>query len=57
MMASAFNKAVLTALLLVLVALPVSAAMAAPSTAQRLDLIERKLDGRGLVDILNRIEQ
>ena len=45
----------LTVMLIVLAALPVQGVMAI-STSDRLDNIERKLDSRGLVDMLNRLE-
>ena len=43
-------------MLVVLAALPVQSALAV-STSVRLDNLERKLDSRGLQDMLNRIEQ
>lgn len=43
--------------LAVLLALAVSGAAGAASVNERLDAIERKLDARGLVDMLTRIEQ
>ena len=56
-MTRTFYRAALTAMLFVVAALPAQGAMAALSTTQRLDEIERKLDSRGLLDILSRIEQ
>ena len=52
-----FNRAALSAVLFVLTALPVQSAMAYTSTSERLDNIERKLDARGLQDMLNRMDQ
>jgi tol-pal system protein YbgF len=51
-----FNRAALMAMLVVLAALPAQSVMAV-STSDRLENIERKLDARGLHDMLNRIEQ
>ena len=57
MIASVTRAAVITLLLAVTAsALPWQAVEAA-STRERLDSIERKLDSRGLLDMLNRIEQ
>jgi TolA-binding protein len=52
-----FNRAALSAVLFVLMALPVQSAMAYTSTSERLDNIERKLDARGLQDMLHRMDQ
>ena len=52
-----FNRAALSAVLFVLMALPVQSAMAYTSTSDRLDNIERKLDARGLQDMLHRMDQ
>jgi len=58
MMTSSVIRAALTTVLLgvAVLAVPLQPAVAA-STKDRLDSIERKLDSRGLVDMLNRIEQ
>jgi tol-pal system protein YbgF len=56
-MACTFNRAAVTAILLVLAALPAQGVMAGLSTSERLDNIERKLDARGLLDMLTRMEQ
>jgi len=57
-MTSSAIRSVLTTLLFAVtaMALPLQPAAAA-STSDRLDSIERKLDSRGLLDMLNRIEQ
>lgn len=52
-----FSSAALSAVIFVLMALPVQSAMAYTSTSDRLDNIERKLDARGLQDMLNRMDQ
>jgi tol-pal system protein YbgF len=52
-----FSGAALSAVIFVLTALPVQSAMAYTSTSDRLDNIERKLDARGLQDMLNRMDQ
>jgi tol-pal system protein YbgF len=52
-MVRTFYSAALTAILLVLAALPAQAV----STSERLDNIERKLDARGLLDMLARMER
>ena len=57
MMACTFNRGVLTAVFLALALLTAPGVMAAKSAVERLDIIERKLESRGLVDILNRVEQ
>ena len=56
-MVRTFNRAALTAILLVLAALPAQGVMAGPSTSERLDAIERKLEARGLLDMFARMEQ
>ena len=57
MTSSAIRTAVITLLFFVTAtALPLQPADAA-STKERLDSIERKLDSRGLLDMLNRVEQ
>jgi len=56
-MACTFNRTASTAILLVLAMLPVQGVMAGLSTSERLDNIERKLDARGLLDMLTRMEQ
>ena len=56
-MMHAFNRAILRAMLVVLAALPAQSAMAYTSTSERLDNIERKLDARGLQDMLHRMDQ
>ncbi len=55
-MARPFNRTALTAILVVLTVLPAQGALAV-STSERLDNLERKLDSRGMLNILNRIEQ
>ena len=57
MMACTFNRGALTAVLLVFALLAAPAVMAAKSANERLDNIERKLESRGLIDMLNRVEQ
>ena len=52
-----FNRAAISVLIFVLAALPVQSAMAYTSTSDRLDNIERKLDARGLQDMLHRMDQ
>jgi tol-pal system protein YbgF len=50
-------KAVAAATVLTAAAVAVPPVAAAPSVYERLDNIERKLDSRGLVDMLNRLDQ
>jgi len=50
-------QAVAAAAVLTVAAAVVSPVVAGPSVQERLDSIERKLDARGLVDMLNRIDQ
>ena len=57
MMACTFNRGALTVLLFTLALLTAPGVMAAQSANERLDIVERKLESRGLVDMLNRLEQ
>lgn len=54
---SYLTRNLIAAAVLMAAAVAGSSALAAPSVQERLDSIERKLDARGLVDMLNRIDQ